>query len=144
MAVRVTKTRESSYLIKKNTQNAEFSVVTPEQSKHIRPVDTAILSMILQRHLELNIYLNELFRTNKPEQHNKTFWFPTPENPGKSRDHTPIETRILKELFELRGKEELNPKESTESRSKSLKRFEWTDTLLTETEKQAIEDILLK
>ena len=34
--------------------------------------------------------------------------------------------------------------ESTESRKEFLKRFDWTDTLLTETEKQAIEDILVE
>ena len=39
IAVRVTKTMESPYLVKKHTQIAEFSVVTPEQSKHIKPVD---------------------------------------------------------------------------------------------------------
>ena len=48
IAVRVTKTMESPYLTKKNTQIAEFSVVTPEQSKQIKPVDMAILSMIPQ------------------------------------------------------------------------------------------------
>ena len=46
IAVRVTNTTESPYLIKKHTQTAEFSVVTPEQSKHIKPVDMATLSMI--------------------------------------------------------------------------------------------------
>ena len=37
---------EARFLIKKNTQIAEFSLVTPEQSKHIEPVDKAIFSMI--------------------------------------------------------------------------------------------------
>ena len=58
--------------------------------------------------------------------------------------HTPIQTRILKELNELKDKEKLNPQETTESRTKFLKRFDWTDTLLTEMEKQAIEDILVE
>ena len=101
IAVRVTNTTESPYLIKKHTQIAEFSVVTPEQSKHIKPVDMAILSMIPQGDPDLTAYLNELLRTNKPEQQNDTFWFPTPENPGKPEDHTPIQTRILKELNDL-------------------------------------------
>ena len=70
-------------------------------------------------------------------------WLPTPENLGKLQDHTPIQTRILKELNELKDKEKLNPQESTESRKKFLKRFDWTDTLLTQTEKKAIEDILV-
>ena len=144
IAVRVTNTTESTYLIKKHRQIAEFSVVTPQQSKHIKPVDMAILSMIPQGDLDLTAYLNELLRTNKPEQQNDTFWFPTPENPGKIEDHTPIQARILKELNELKDKEKFNPQESTQARTKFLKRFDWTDTLLTEMEKQAIEDILVE
>ena len=46
-------------------------------------------------------------------------------------------------MNELKDKEKLNPQEGTESRNKFLKRFDWTDTLLTEMEKQAIEDILV-
>ena len=46
LAVRVTNTTESPYTINKNTRIAEFSVVTPEQSKFIKLVDTAILRMI--------------------------------------------------------------------------------------------------
>ena len=143
IAVRVTNTTESPYLIKKHTQIAEFSVVTPEQSKHIKPVDMAILSMIPQGDPDLTAYLNELLRTNKPEQQDNTFWFPTPENPGKLEDHTPIQTRILNELNELKDKEKLNPQESIESQNKVLKRLHWTDTLLIETEEQATEDILV-
>ena len=104
IAVRVTNTTESPYLIKKHTQIAKFSVVTPEQSKHIKPVDMAILSMTAQGDLDLTAYLNELLRTRKPEQQDHTFWFPTPENPGKPEDHTPIQTRILNELNELKAK----------------------------------------
>ena len=93
---------------------------------------------------DLTANLNELLRTNEPEQQDNTFWFPTPENPGKPEDHTPIQTRILKELKELKDKEKFNPQESIESRNKFLKRFDWTDRLLTETEKQAIEDNLVE
>ena len=144
IAVRVTNTTESPYHIKKHKQLAEFSVVTPEQSKHIKPVDMAIFSMIPQGDPDQTAYLNQHLRTNKVEQKNKTFWFRTPENPGKPEDHTPIQTRILNELNELKDKEKLNPQESTEARNKFLKRFDWTDTLLTESERQAIEDILVE
>ena len=143
IAVRVTNTTESPYLNEKHTEIAEFSVVTPEQSKHIKPVDMAILSMIPQHDPHLTAYLNALLRTSKPEQQDNTFWFPTPENPGKPEDHTPIQTRILNELNELKDKEKLNPQESTESQNKFFERFDCTDTLLTEMEKQAIEDFLV-
>ena len=104
----------------------------------------AILSMIPEGDPELIIFLTELLRTNKQDQQTNTFWFPTPENPGNTEEHTPIQTRILKELRELQLKEELNPKADIESRIKFLKRFDWTDTLLTESEKQAVEDILVE
>ena len=59
IAVRRTNTMESPYHIKKHTQIAEISVVTPEQSKQIKPVDMAILSMIPQGDPDLTAYLNE-------------------------------------------------------------------------------------
>ena len=144
IAVRVTNTTESLYTINKNTQFAEFSVVTPEQSKFIKPVDMAILSMIPEGDPDLITYLTELLRTNKQDQQANTFWFPTPENPVNTEEHTPIQTRILKKLCDLQLKEKLNPKNDFESRVEFLKRFDWTDTLLTETEKQAVEDILVE
>ena len=41
----------------------------------------------------------------------------------------------------MQQKERLNPKDDIESRIEVLKRCDWTDTLLTETVKQAVEDI---
>ena len=143
-ALRITNTTESLFLIKKNTQRAEFFVVNPEQSKFIRPVDTATLSMIPEGDPDVPFYLSELPKTNKPEQQNNNFGFPTPKNRGKTEDHTPIQTRIFKELRELQEKEKLNPKDDVEPRMKFLKRFHWTDTLLTETEKHAVENILVE
>ena len=144
IAVRVTNTTESPCTINKNTQIAEFSVVTPEQSKFIKPGDMAILSMIPEGDPDLITYLTELLRTNKQDQQTNTFWFPTPENLGNTEEHTPIQIRIRKELRELQLKEKLNPKDDIASRREFLKRFDWTDTLLTETENQAVEDILVE
>ena len=59
---------------------------------------------------DLTAYLNELLRTNKPEQQSNRFWFPTPENLVEIEDHTPIQTRILKELYELKEKEKVKTK----------------------------------
>ena len=109
IAVRVTNTMESPYLFKEHTQMAEFTVVTPEQSKHIKPADMAILSMNSQGDPDLTAYLNEFLKTIKPEQQNKTFWFPIPEKPGRPGDDTPIETRSLRELTELQNKQKTQP-----------------------------------
>ena len=132
ITVKVTNTTDSQNLIKKNTQIAEFSVVTPDQSNYIKPVDMAILSMIPQSDSELTANLNEFLGANRPEQQNNTFRFPSPENPSRPADYIPIPTRILKEIIDLKEKEKLNPLESTENRTNFLKRFGWTDTLLIE------------
>ena len=75
VAVRATSTTETPYwyFIKRNTQIAEFSVVTPEQAKFIKPVDTALLSLIPEIDSDLTAYLKEFFRKNKPEQQSNTF-----------------------------------------------------------------------
>ena len=129
IAVRVTNTTEAPYLNKKKTQIAEFSVVTPEQSKCIKPVDMAILKMTPQSDADLTAYLNEILWTKKPEQQNNTFWFPTPENFGKREDHTPIQTYILREIVELKRKEKLNSHVGTESRTEIFEPFDWNNTL---------------
>ena len=116
IAVRVTNTTESPYTIIKNTQIAECSVVTLEQSKFIKPVEMTILSIIPKSDPDLVTYLAELLKTNKPDQQNNTFWFPTPKNPGNTDDHTPIQRLILKELLELQQKQKLNPNDDIESR----------------------------
>ena len=103
----------------------------------------AILSMILEDDPYLTAYLNELFRTNKPEQRSNTVCFSTPEHPGKIEDHTPTQTRILKELYELKEKDKLNPKNDTKSRKKFLEKFDWTGKLLTRNQKEPIEKILV-
>ena len=144
IAVRVTNTTETPYTINRNTQIALFSVVTPEQSKCLKPLDTASLSMFLQGDPDLITYLTELLRTIKPDQQNNTFWFPTHENPRNRYDHTPIQTRILRELLEMQQKEKMNPQDDSESRMEFLERFDWTDTLLTETEKQVVESFLVE
>ena len=73
VAVRVTNTTKSPYSLRKKTQIAEFSMVTPEKSKPVKLVDMAILSTIREGELDLITNLNELLRTNKPEQQNNTF-----------------------------------------------------------------------
>ena len=121
IAVRVINTTESPHATNKNTQIAEISVVTPEQSMFIEPVDTAFLSMIPEGDPDLITYLTELLRTNKPDQQNNSSWFPTPENPGNTEDRTLIQRRILKELRELKQKEKLDLKDDIESRMEFVK-----------------------
>ena len=84
----------------------------------------AILSKIPEDDSDLVTYLTELLRTNKQDQQNNTFWFPTLEKPGNTEDHTPIQTPILTELQELQRREKLNPKDDSKSRTEFLQSFD--------------------
>ena len=44
----------------------------------------------------------------------------------------------------MQRREKLNPNDDIKPRTEFIKRFDWTNTLLTETEKQAVEDILVE
>ena len=124
-AVKITNTTEATCSSKKNAQTAEFSVVTPEQPKFIKPVDTAVLSMSPEGDPDLTTHLTQLLKTKQPEQQNKTFQFPAPKKLGKIERHTTIQTGIPRELCEMREKEKLNPRD-VGSRMTFLEQFYWT------------------
>ena len=44
----------------------------------------------------------------------------------------------------IEGKKELKPTDVVQSRGKFLERFDWTDTLITNFEKQAVQNILVE
>ena len=88
-------------------------------------------------------YINSLLKTSKNDQVNETYWFPTPQNPGNEKEHTPNQTRILNELRELEQLEKLNTLENTNSRNQFLSNFDWTDSTLQPEAKQAVENLLV-
>ena len=95
--VQIKKFLDHPYTLKKGTHKANFSILTPEQTKHIRPVNpTSVRHLLNNSH-----YINSLLKTSKNDEVNETYWFPTPQNPGNEKEHTPIQTRILNELREL-------------------------------------------
>ena len=83
--------------------------------------------MIPKGDMDLATYLNEVRRTNNPDVQNNTFWFATPKKLGKKRI-----------ILQFR-----HAKDDAESRMRLLERFHWTDTLLIDIEKQAVENILV-
>ena len=104
------------YTLKKGTHMANFSILTPEQTKHIRPVNpTSVRHLLNNNHDDAIHYINRLLKTSKPDEVNETYWFPTLQNPGNEQQHTPTQTRILNELRELEQLEKLNPLENVDS-----------------------------
>ena len=119
--------------------------MTPEQTKHIRPVNPTSVRYLLNNNLDDAIhYINSFLKSSKTNEVNETYWFPTSQQPGNQKDHTPIQTRILNELRELEQFEKLNPLEDNNSRDQFLSNFGWTDSTLQLDAKQAAENLLVE
>ena len=143
--VQISNFLDHPYTLKKGTHIANFSILTPEQTKHIRPVNpTSVRHLLNNNHDDAIHYINSLLKTSKDNEVNETYWFPTPQNPGNKNEHTPIQTRILNELREIEQLEKLNPLENTNSRNQFLSNFDWTDSTLQPEAQQAVENLLVE
>ena len=112
---------EQPFKLKKGLHIASFSVMTPEQMKHVRPTDPVSTWHLLNENGEDAIcYISSLLKANRNNDQYEQYWFPPPENPGDETAHTPIQKRILRELRNLQGAEILNPQEDAESRQKVI------------------------
>ena len=129
--VQISNFLDHPYTLKKGTHMADLSILTPEQTKHIRPVNpTSVRHLLNNNHDDAIHCINSLLKTSKPDKVNETYWFPMPQNPGNEQERTRIQTRILNELRELEQLESLNPLENTDSRNQFLSNFDWTDSTL--------------
>ena len=143
--VQISNFLDHPYTLKKGTHIASFSIVTPEQTKHIRPVNpTSVRHLLNKNHDDAVHYVNGLLKTSKTDGINETYWFQTSQNPGNEKEHMPIQRRFLNELQELKQLEKLNPLEDTDSRNQFLSNFDWRDSILQPDAKQAVENLLVE
>ena len=91
---------ELPYTITMDTHLADFKILTPEQIKHIQPVDPALLSFMIQHEDTAEVYINELLKVPQQRSGQETYWFPTPEEPGDPATYTPIQQRIYNQFPE--------------------------------------------
>ena len=87
------------YTLKKGMHITKFSILTLEQTKHIRPVNPTSVRHLLNNNRDDAIhYINSLLKTSKTDEVNETYCsqcHKTPQNSGNEQEHTPIRTRIL-------------------------------------------------
>ena len=135
---------EFPYTITLDTHLADFKILTPEQIKHIQPIDPSVLSFMIQHEETTEVYINELLKVPQQNSEQESYWFPTPEDPGDPTTYTPIQQRIYNELLELKELEKRNPHDNESSRKAFLSNFDWSDTTLSQTEQAEIEEILVE
>ena len=96
---------DQPYKLKKGMHIASFSVMTPEQMKHVRPKDPVSTWHLLNEKEEDAIhYISSLLKANRNNDQYEQYWFPTPENPGDEASHTPIQ-KDFSENYEVYKKQ---------------------------------------
>ena len=144
-SIHVNNFTDQPYTLKRGSHIANFSVLTPEQLKYVKPIDPVTTWHLLQDNPENAVYYaSSLIKSPKTEDNSENYWFPTPEQPGDPQTHTPIQQRILKELRNLQELEKLNPQDDLESRQQFLANFDWADSTLNPTEIAQIEELLVE
>ena len=145
MNINVMNFTDQPFCIKRGLHIANFSVLTPEQLKHVKPVDPISTWHLLQENEDNAVqYISGLLKANRNNEEMEQYWFPTPENPGDESSHTPIQKRILSELRTLQELEKLNPLDDQKSRQKFLSNFDWKDSMLNQEEIANIEQLLVE
>ena len=145
VSVHINNFSDQPYKLKKGLHIANFSVLTPEQMKHVKPIDPVSTWHLLNENEEDAIYyVSSLLKANRNNDQYEQYWFPTPENPGDEDSHTPIQRRILQELRNLQEAEQLDPQNDEESRHKFLSNFDWKDSMLQQHEIKKIESLLVE
>ena len=80
--VHLNKFTDSPYTLKRGTQVANFTVVTPEQMKYVKRIHLVTTWHLLQDNTEnAAYYASSLIKSNKPEDFKDNYWFPSPEDP---------------------------------------------------------------
>ena len=136
---------DQPYKLKKGLHIANFSVLTPEQMKHVKPIDPVSTWHLLNENEEDAIYyVSSLLKANRNNDQYEQYWFPTPENPGDEDSYTPIQRRIIQELRNLQEAQQLNHQNDDESRRKCLGNFDWKNSMLQQHEIKKIESLLVE
>ena len=76
---------------------ANFSVLTPEQMKHVKPIDPVSTWHLLNENEDYAIYyVSSLLKANRNNDQHEQYWFPTPETLGTKIPTLPSNNEFFK------------------------------------------------
>ena len=80
VTIHVNNFTDQSYTLKRGSHIANFSVLTPEQMKYVKPIDPVTTWHLLQDNPEnAAYYASSLIKSPKTRDDSENYWFPTPE-----------------------------------------------------------------
>ncbi len=136
---------EHDFKVPKGLSIARLTVLTLEQTKHLAPIDVNLYNFLERQHPgEMENFINQLTQGPPDEYSHQKFWFPTPEDKPDLTKLNGMERRIYDEILEFKEAEGLNPQNSAEEKQKFLDNFVWDGSILNDSEKKRVEQLLVK
>ena len=94
--------RNYPYTLRKATHLANLSILTPDQTKYIQPIDPAPVRHILDNnHDDALQCVNSFLKTPRTDISVEIFWLRTSRNPDNPCDLTPTQKLVLTDLHAL-------------------------------------------
>ena len=140
--IQVINPHDHLYTINASAILTNFSFLTPNKAKHVKPIAPEHLSVLTNHPDKATTLINQLFH-DEPTTSNKK-WYPTPEIFQDAQTFNSQERRIY-DPTNLRQQEKLETTTSDEQKLTFLSRFNWDDSQLTIDEKAPeVEYLLVK
>ena len=104
----------------------------------------------MKRLKENNKTNRKIYRENSKSEinnitikHENGFWFPTPETNPDTSKMSAVEKRIYDELVKFKNPEAIQPLSKNEDRKTFLNAFKWSDSVLSDKDKERTEQLLV-
>ena len=112
------------YTIPQSNHIETFSVLTPEEHRHLRSVDPADLKHLTYQSPEHHYqYVKEILEQPRNQDIQDHYLFPTPDNQWDLSKHTPIQARTLAKLYKLQKLEQLDQTKQNDHKQRFLQNF---------------------
>ena len=135
--------------IRQDSPVATFEIITPEQARYLIPLEPKLLPSSDSKKTIKQIE-KSIERTAKGEinhitiKHENGFWFPTPETNPHTSKMSEVEKCIYDELVNFKNLEAIQPLSKNEDRKTFLNAFKWSDSVLSDKDKERTEQLLLE
>ena len=146
MGIRVNNITGQPYKLKKGLHIAYFSVMTPEQMKHVRPIDSmSTWHLLNENEVDAIHSISSLLKANRNNDQDKKYWFPREnlKTQETKRLIHPYRNEYSRNCAAYEKQKKLNPNDDEESRRKFLNNFAWKDSMQQQQEIKEIESLLV-
>ena len=128
---------------------ATFKIITPEQGRYLIPLEPKVFQPSDSKKT-IKQTEKSMERTAKGEitqiiiKDENGFWFPTPETNRDSSKMSAVKKRIYDELVRFTNLEAIQPLLKNEDRKTFLNSFKWSDSVLSDKDKERPEQLLVE